>query len=292
MDQVYFSIVVVSLNAGKKLSATVESILAQEFFNYEIVVKDGGSTDHSVEELGADERIRLVRKADKGIYDAMNQALSYVTGRYVLFLNCGDLLYDGRVLSRTAEWIGEKKDGAGGKGAGIKASGVQGRPFIFYGNQYNELQRSVVYSAPKINDFTCYRNVPCHQVCFYDAALFSERSYDPAYRVRADYEHFLYCIYERKAAAVSMPVLVARYEGGGFSETKENRRRSAKEHREITRHYLGKAKCLRYRLIMLATLSPVRTYLAENPRFSAGYNRLKTVVYRRLKKAREGGENG
>ena len=41
-----------------------------------------------------------------------------------------------------------------------------------------------------MNDFACYRNVPCHQVCFYDAGLFAERGYDTDFRVRADYEHF------------------------------------------------------------------------------------------------------
>ena len=75
----------------------------------------------------------------------------------------------------------------------------------------------MIYSAPEVNDFTCYRNVPCHQVCFYDVRLFAERGYDVKYRVRADYEHFLYCIYDRKAEAVYVEMIVADYEGGGFS---------------------------------------------------------------------------
>lgn len=33
----------------------------------------------------------------------MNQAVSEAAGEYVLFLNCGDLFYDGQVLTRTAE---------------------------------------------------------------------------------------------------------------------------------------------------------------------------------------------
>ena len=107
----------------------------------------------------------------------------------------------------------------------------------FTGDQFNQQQNSPVHSAPVMNDFTCYRNVPCHQVCFYDAQLFAQRGYDTDYRVRADYEHFLYCIYDKNARAVYMPVTVAFYEGGGFSETKENRKRSALEHKVITRYY-------------------------------------------------------
>ena len=60
-----FSIVVVCLNAGERLKMTVESILAQTCGDYEIVVKDGMSTDGSVEVLPQDERIRIFKEKDK-----------------------------------------------------------------------------------------------------------------------------------------------------------------------------------------------------------------------------------
>ena len=220
MAQISFSIVVVCLNPGEKLLKTVQSVLNQKYGNYEIVVKDGGSTDGSLEQLPADSRIRVYTRPDSGIYDAMNQAMSYVTGQFVQFLNCGDLLHDDMVLERLAAVI-ERKRGRGADGEGL---GHKEKERIFYGNQYHEAWGSVIYSAPEVNDFTCYRNVPCHQVCFYDVRLFAERGYDVKYRVRADYEHFLYCIYDRKAEAVYVEMIVADYEGGGFSETRENRR--------------------------------------------------------------------
>lgn len=280
MAQISFSIVVVCLNPGKKLLPTIESVLAQQYGNYEIVIKDGGSADGSLEALPADSRIRLYKGKDTGIYDAMNQALPWLTGQYVLFLNCGDVLHDSRVLAHMADVIARKKE------ADLKREGhnYKEKVRIFYGNQYNQRTKSVVYSAPEVNDFTCYRNVPCHQVCFYDIRLFDQRGYDIKYRVRADYEHFLYCIYDRKAEAVYTEVLVADYEGGGFSETKENRRISEKEHREITRRYLGREKTLRYRMVMLLSLAPLRTKLAENKKYAAFYNRMKTWIYRRKRK--------
>lgn len=281
MAQISFSIVVVCKNPGKKLLPTVTSVLAQQYGNYEIVVKDGGSEDGSLKDLPADSRIRLFQGKDGGIYDAMNQALSHINGQYVLFLNCGDILHDSQVLSGMARAIERKK------AADLNREGrsYKEKMRIFYGNQYNGLQKCVVYSAPEVNDFTCYRNVPCHQVCFYDARLFAERGYDTKYRVRADYEHFLYCIYDRKAEAVYTELLVADYEGGGFSETRENRRISAKEHGEITKRYLGREKAFRYKTVMMLTLSPLRTKLAENEKYAAAYNRLKRAVYRRKKKS-------
>ncbi len=47
-----YSIIVVCLNAGQRLQDTVESILGQRYENFEVVVKDGGSSDGSIEMLG------------------------------------------------------------------------------------------------------------------------------------------------------------------------------------------------------------------------------------------------
>ena len=282
MQMKFFSIIVVSLNPGERLKQTLNSILEQTYTDYEVIVKDGGSKDVSLDFLKEEgilekhPQIRLIVQPDKSIYDGMNQAVSYVNGKYVQFLNCGDLFYDKTVLEKTAEYIlnREKTDTADGKKT------EQLSPAIFYGNQCNLLQNSIVTSAPQINDFTCYRNVPCHQVCFYDGRLFAKRAYLPQYTVRADYEHFLYCIYEENARAFSMPVTVCMYEGGGYSETKENRKKSAAQHKEITAKYLGK-KAVKYRLIMILTLSGLRGKIAESPRLSKFYNAIKSMIYKR-----------
>ena len=282
MAHLFFSIVVVSLNPGDKLFSTLQSILDQDYGNFEIIIKDGGSTDGSVQRLfgegterkiPADSRIRFFQEPDSGIYDGMNQAVQKVQGRYVLFLNCGDRFFDRSVLSDAASFMEKQESTEVGRG----------RSYIFYGDQFNQQQNSPVHSAPVMNDFTCYRNVPCHQVCFYDAQLFTQRGYDTDYRVRADYEHFLYCIYDKNARAVYMPVTVAFYEGGGFSETKENRKRSALEHKVITRYYQGWGKSTWFAFLMLVSLAPLRTWIAENPALAGFYNKVKSAVYGRRK---------
>lgn len=285
MQTKFFSIVVVSLNSGKRLQETLQSILQQTYTDYEVIIKDGGSTDGSLDFLTAEKvlennpQIRLIQEKDKSIYDGMNQAVTYVAGQYVQFLNCGDLFYDENVLKNVAEFI--KKDTSRAESEGNKSKSEISRiPSIYYGNQYNLIQKTVITSAPQINDFTCFRNVPCHQVCFYDKRLFEKRSYLPEYTVRADYEHFLYSVYEEKARTQAMPVIICFYEGGGYSETKVNRKKSSAQHREITDKYLGK-KTKKYRLIMLLTLSGLRTKIAESPVLSKPYNAVKSLIYRR-----------
>lgn len=266
-----FSIIVVCLNAGGKLHRTIESILGQTERDYEIIVKDGGSTDHSVERLPESDKIRLYRKKDKGIYDAMNQAVKYAEGEYLFFLNCGDYFYDNMVLESV-------------KGL-IAAESASGREHIFYGNICENKTGAVVQSNPVMDDFACYRNVPCHQACFYARGLFAERSFKTCYRVRADYEHFLWCFYEKKARTVYMPLTVALYEGGGFSETRENERISKREHREVTKEYMSPAKLFRYRAMMILSLAGLRKRLAESPVTAGLYNKMKRMAYRAGRKS-------
>lgn len=295
-----FSIIVVCLNAGDKLCTTVESIRNQTEQDYEIIIKDGDSTDpttltylnsyrhendgDTTQDAEFRNRIRLYCGKDSGIYDAMNRAVQYVRGDYVLFLNCGDSFHDSKVLKRVKEYIlrAVEKDGQQDSGQQtVPASDILLPRYIFYGDIYERRTDTFVQSNPVIDDFACYRNVPCHQACFYDARLLREKSFDTGYMVRADYEHFLWCYCKARAKTVYMPVTVAYYEGGGFSETRDNEKKSQQEHREIVNRYLSPGKVRRYRLIMLITLAPVRTWLARNPVTARIYQGAKRRIYKK-----------
>lgn len=266
MGDCRFSIIVVCLNAGSKLEQTIDSIRKQTYDTYEILIKDGGSTDGSIEALFAQEkdskRLKLIQEKDGGIYEAMNQAVLHAAGDYVLFLNCGDSFAADDVLQRTAAYIQDDP----GKG-------------IYYGDTFWE-QTGVTAMAPKsITPFICYRNIPCHQACFYERTLFAEKSYDPVYRIRADYDHFLWCVLKKGISPAYMGFTVASYEGGGFSETKKNRKKSKVEHKKITAGYLSKKQLICYRAYMVCSLAPLRRWMAESKTFSGLYQKLKKRWY-------------
>lgn len=278
-----FSILVVSLNPGGKLVETMRSVAKQTYRDYEVIVKDGGSKDGSLDALrtylqeSSAQQVRILEQPDTSIYDGMNQATRAARGEYLYFLNCGDFFTSEEVLTQAAEEIR-----AALQSSGTEKTAESDVPKIFYGDILDALRGQVVTSNPHINDFACYRNVPCHQACIYHHSLFEERGYNPVYRVRADYEHFLWCYFRRDARPRYIPVTLASYEGGGFSETPENRRRSAGEHREITALYMSRGQRLKYRMILLATLAPLRTKMAESPAWSGFYNKCKKRLYRRV----------
>ncbi len=260
-----FSIIVVCLNPGAKLNQTLDSILKQTYTDFEIVVKDGGSRDGSIEAMRRDDRIRLFKEKDAGIYEAMNQAVAHAEGDFVLFMNCGDMFHHDTVLEEAACAIAQE---------GTREN------LVLYGDTYSEKNDVLITSAPQITGFTCYRNIPCHQSCFYAAKLCKDRSYNAEYRIRADYDHFLWCFYVAKAKMRRMNVTVAIYEGGGYSESRENRKRDKEEHKKITAAYMSRTELFKYRAIMLCTLAPLRRFLAENRLLSGAYHSLKKMIYK------------
>lgn len=274
----FFSIIVVCLNPGEKLKKTLESIQSQTFRDYEVIVKDGMSNDGSlacIAEFPDKEKVKLIEKKDQGIYDAMNQATALAEGEYIYYLNCGDLFYSEEVLGEMQKFIrtfeATAKDGNG------KSQG------IYYGNIYERLTGQKVASNPHMDTFGCYRNVPCHQACFYGRELLLAHPFQLSYKVRADYEQFLWCFFagqkEYKVRFAYVDMLIADYEGGGFSETKENRKISAAEHKEITEKYMSKRQLFRFRMAMLLSLAGLRSYLAENKTTAGIYNKMKSAIY-------------
>ena len=149
-----FSIVTVALNPGEKLQTTLDSVFCQTCTDYEIILKDGGSSDGSMDRWkGAPDsrtvaglRVRFFEKPDKGIYDAMNQAVQQAEGDFVLFLNCGDVLADERVLERVAERID-------GEWTAEHAAGKP--PLVLYGDTFSAGTGVRIASSPKITGFTC-----------------------------------------------------------------------------------------------------------------------------------------
>ncbi len=284
MKKAFFVIIIVSYNPGKRLFDTLESVKRQNFDDYRILIKDGLSTDGSIEKLKSEYelggRIRLVEGCDNGIYHAMNIAISHVyecfeetkklkageSPSYVFFLNCGDVFSDENVLKNVHDSIVSRN----------RREGTT-LPAIFYGDIYDSQTKTRVASNPQIDDFACYRNVPSHQACFYDERLIYKNPFDLKYKVRADYEQFLRCFYKEKAETCYIPIIIADYEGGGYSD--QNRKISELERKEIIKMYLPASKIRKYDFIRVITLAGLRTFLANNKITAGVYNSLKEFAY-------------
>ena len=218
----FFSIVIVSLNAGEELVKTVSSVLEQTFRDYEIIIKDAGSTDGSLEMLPCDARIRKIICADTGLYHAMNQATRKAKGKYIYYLNCGDYLYDENVLQRVYDF---------------DASAVQSSNCVLYGESfYRNFQRMRIPPKKITSYFWSISNI-CHQAAFFSRnSLRQPEAYDLSYRVSGDNELMVFQ-FKNGISFISMGFPVCSYEGGGYSETEKGMEIGMREHKRIMKNY-------------------------------------------------------
>lgn len=222
-----YSIITVCYNAENYIADTIKSVLMQSYNDYEYIIKDGCSADHTMDIVhmlcDSKEEVILIENRDEGIYDAMNIAVSSASGEYVFFLNAGDRIIDSETLARIDEFIDYREaDIFYGDVIGI---GNRQR----YLRKYTEKNSKIWYYSLG----ACL----CHQGMFCDRKLFLEKKFDINYRVCADREWQLYHL-SRGKSAVAMKTPVAEILEEGFSS--EHIDDLEKETGQCIRLYCGK----------------------------------------------------
>lgn len=90
------SIIVPLYNAERYLKRCLDSILAQEYASFELILVDDGSTDHCDQICEAyaqdDGRIRTIHQLNQGAAAARNAGLSVARGEYIMFCDADDVV--------------------------------------------------------------------------------------------------------------------------------------------------------------------------------------------------------
>jgi glycosyltransferase involved in cell wall biosynthesis len=89
------SVITPSLNKFRYLGEAIESVLRQDYPNFEHIVADGGSTDGTIEILKKYPHLKWISERDKGQSDAMNKGFSMSSGEIVTYLNADDYFEPG-----------------------------------------------------------------------------------------------------------------------------------------------------------------------------------------------------
>lgn len=88
-----FSIIIPLYNKEQSIASTLQTVLKQTYQDFEIVIVNDGSTDHSVEEVTKvlDSRIRLIHQSNAGVSAARNRGIEEAKGEYIAFLDADDV---------------------------------------------------------------------------------------------------------------------------------------------------------------------------------------------------------
>ena len=91
------SIVIPVYNVQRYIGITIDSILAQHYTNFELILVDDGSQDESAaicdEYAARDERIKVIHKVNEGVSIARNTGIAAASGEYLAFVDGDDELY-------------------------------------------------------------------------------------------------------------------------------------------------------------------------------------------------------
>ena len=197
-----FSIITVCLNPGADLLPTVRSVLTQDSDDFELIIKDGGSTDGTECGTFVDTRLRFVSSPDAGIYDAMNQALALATGEFVCFLNAGDFFVDSTVLSDIARF-----------------AGARGDTHLIYGDIFNAAGRAGYTIYPnRLSRLYLFKHMICHQSWFVRRSVYlSYGGFETQFVGASDYRLLLKMVVRDRLKYRHVPRVTAYYKGGGCS---------------------------------------------------------------------------
>lgn len=205
MHEPVLTIITVCYQAKDAVRSTIENILKQTWKQFEYLIIDGASSDGTSTLLEqyipvfskAGIHFRFTSEPDHGIYDAMNKGTSLSHGKWLLFLNAGDLFADEHVLEQIFH-------------TNPSAQILYGDTLCIY--QGNTRR----YPAQPLSHLE-YEMAFCHQSAFMRRELLLEHPYDLSYKVCADHEFFL-SMYLQKKSFEYFPCLISVYEIAGYSD--------------------------------------------------------------------------
>jgi glycosyltransferase involved in cell wall biosynthesis len=202
------SIITINLNHAEGLRKTLASVAMQQAVDYEHIIIDGGSRDHSLQVIAAFSHVaKFISEPDTGIYHAQNKGWKMATGQYCLFLNSGDRLCEPHTI-------------------GLLAAKASPRTIV-YGNKYVEQpDGSLVlkeYPDTLNASFFNYDTPPHCCTLIPKIMLKARRGYDERLKICADWKFFRHVHAANMASFVHVPEACGIFEGGGLSANDENR---------------------------------------------------------------------
>ena len=203
------SVITTAYNSSSTIRDTIESVLAQDYADFEHIIIDGNSTDDTFEIIKSYEpryggRLRYISEPDKGIYDAMNKGIEMAKGEVIGMLNSDDFFSSSEVLSNVAKEIGE-------------LDGVYGdihfvNPADLTKSVRKYSSKSFSTSKMKMGFMPAHPSFYCRKKVFDKVGL-----YDTSFKIAADFEFLLRALYIHGIKTKYIPLDFVTMRTGGIS---------------------------------------------------------------------------
>ena len=199
------SLILTTFNCRENLTRTLESIEMQDYSNLEVVIKDGGSTDGTVDIIRNYEKdsrftVKWASLRDKGIYDAMNQGYQMATGDIIAFFN--DIFMDAQVVSKMIRVME-----ANPECVGVHADLI-----------YATDEKVIRYWKMGPQKSLYWGWMPGHPTLFLKREIYEKYGlYNTDYTIAADYEFMIRFLKDKSNRLAYLPEVIIRMYYGGTS---------------------------------------------------------------------------
>lgn len=207
------------------IEETCDSVLSQTNQNFEWIVIDGASKDDTLNKIKqyAHRADVFISEPDNGIYAAQNKGIRNSHGKYLMFLNGGDLLYNPETVADAMSYL---KDGP---------------ECVFYGDSYRLFdapEKCFIKTYPdNITKDFFLTNTLGHQSCFIHRNLFEKYGpYREDFKIVSDKEKWLAFISDG-AVFKHIPFPCSRFRMDGISSNKNNDELKAEKIRLLTQYF-------------------------------------------------------
>ncbi len=202
MSKDLVSVIMPTFNAGRYLSASIDSILQQTYHNLELLITDDGSTDELTlnilkEYSEKDDRVKVeYLKGNSGPGVARNKSIERARGRYIAFCDSDD------------RWLPEKLE----KQLALMEEKACGLCYGSYIICDSDDRDTGIFIAPEVMTFNMLKHdnkVGC-LTAIYDTKVLGQKFYMPTLRKRQDWALFL-SILKHSSPAYSLRKPMAYY---------------------------------------------------------------------------------
>lgn len=154
------SIIIPMYNAEKYIERCIKSIQRQQYHDYEVILVDDGSNDHSYEIcqrlIKEDKRFRLIKQPNQGVSVARNTGMNLAKGEWFYFLDSDDELTSdaletmGKLIQNRYDWIvmGVRTVDTSTNEKGATAWFFEGDSYIGDKNDFPELLNHKLFMYP------------------------------------------------------------------------------------------------------------------------------------------------
>ena len=196
------SIIIVTYNAAKYIEDALNSILRQDYENFECLIIDGNSKDNTIDIIKnyckKSNKIRYISENDNGIYDAMNKGYNLSRGEWILYLGADDMLCD-NILPLIDKEITDDVD-------------------IIYGNYYISQSNNKIKKMFSL-DYKCitYKVFSNHQAVIMKRDVIKQLGgFNTKYKITADFD-LIQRAYINKYTFKQIPLFISIFSTRGIS---------------------------------------------------------------------------